>query len=95
MIITNNHFDNTNHFDREWAWDIFKTVTSKCKTDSGFATYPNVLKKNTEKLTDEVQSYFPAATLKYFYLIINPKPMVDLKQKVITTGGHILPVHNH
>ena len=78
---------------REWAWDIFKTISSKCRTDSGFAAYPDVTKKHTERLTDEVQSYFTAATLKYLYLTINPNPMVDLKQKIISTAGHILPVH--
>lgn len=77
---------------REWAWDIFQTVNSKCRTDSGFAHYPDVEKKSVQELTDTVHSYFTAETMKYFYLLINPERLVDLDKTVLTTGAHMLPI---
>ena len=77
---------------RAWAWDIFKTVDAKCRTESGFAHYPDVSKKSVNELVDKVHSYFTAATMKYFYLIINPEKVVDLDKTILTTEAHLLPI---
>ena len=77
---------------REWAWDIFKTIDAKCRTDSGFAHYPYVERKTVNKLVDKVHSYFTAGTMKYFYLLINPESLVNLDKTILTTGAHLLPI---
>ncbi|KNB45224.1 endoplasmic reticulum mannosyl-oligosaccharide -alpha-mannosidase-like protein [Blastocystis sp. subtype 4] len=76
----------------EWAWDIFKTIDAKCRTDSGFAHYPDVERKTVNKLVDKVHSYFTAGTMKYFYLLINPESLVNLDKTILTTGAHLLPI---
>ena len=75
----------------EWGWEIFESIMKHCTTEGGFAAYRDVKSKEGD-LVDEVQSFFPAKTLKYLYLLVSPKRVVELKKVLFTNGGHMLPI---
>lgn len=78
---------------REWAWSIFEAIEEHCRTKIGFSGIVNVLQL-PPRLDDEMESYFLAETLKYFYLLFNDDaairaPLVDF---VFNTEAHPLRV---
>lgn len=77
--------------DREWGWNIFKSIVEKCKTESGFAQYRDVHSAYSS-LGDEAPSYFVGKTMKFFYLLFSTKNVVTLGRTLFTTGGHMLPI---
>ena len=44
---------------RQWGWDMFKAIRSRCKTTYGFGNVPNVATANT-KIDDRAESFFLA-----------------------------------
>ena len=58
-----------------------------CKTKAGFAALLNV---ETKQKRDAMESFFPAETLKYLYLLYAPKSTLDLKSVVFNTEAHPL-----
>lgn len=77
--------------DREWGWNIFKSIREKCKTDAGFAQYRDV-HSAFSSLGDEAPSYFVGKTMKFFYLLFSTKNILTLGKTLFTTGGHMLPI---
>jgi len=84
---------------RTWAWSIFTSLRLYARVDAGYAVVENVdsLEANTDnpRNSDQMDSYFLAETLKYFYLIFAERPqhVVSLKWFLLNTEAHLLPVY--
>ena len=75
---------------RVWGWEFFKAIEENCKADIGYGMLSDVTGKGF--IQDRVESFFPAETLKYLYLLFSSENIVSLEKEVFTTEGHILPV---
>ena len=75
---------------RVWGWEFFSAIETNCKAEIGYGILSDVTGKGF--IQDQVESFFPAETLKYLYLLFSPEKLVDLEKEVFTTEGHILPV---
>lgn len=64
---------------REWGWEIFRAIETSCRTESGYAALKNV---NTGQKNNRMESFFPAETLKYLYLLQDSNHKIDLLNKV-------------
>ncbi len=65
--------------------DMTNDILTQCKTEAGYAAMSNVL---TGKLSDSMESFFFAETLKYAYLLFADKSALDLEKWVFTTEAH-------
>jgi mannosyl-oligosaccharide alpha-1,2-mannosidase len=71
------------------GWEIFQAIEKNCKTLYGYGSYTDVT--NVDKPPkDEMESFFPAETLKYLYLLFDPDSKVDLDSYVFNTEAHPL-----
>lgn len=75
----------------EWGYEIFKSIEANCKTKYGFGQYPDVTKMGLAP-EDKMESFFPAETLKYLYLLFSPQPPIDFDKVVFNTECHPLKV---
>ena len=74
---------------REWGYDVFMAIEKHCKTAYGYGEYEDVLVEGKTPL-DKMESFFPAETLKYLYLLFSPNPAIDFNRVVFNTEGHPL-----
>ncbi|KAK8813069.1 hypothetical protein WA158_002661 [Blastocystis sp. Blastoise] len=75
----------------EWGWDIFKAINKICQTNHGYGSYGDV--RDVERSPDDrTETFFYSETIKYFYLLFNPKPLLDLNKSVLTTEAHPLRI---
>jgi len=65
---------------------FLESLTAFCRTEAGYATLKDVISKEKGDL---MPSYFLAETLKYLYLLFEPRA-VDFDGVVFTTEGHPL-----
>jgi len=86
---------------RTWAWAIFNSVRQYARVDHGYAFLENVESVEMNNInipfhTDQMDSYFLAETLKYFYLIFAERPsdVLSLKRFLFNTEAHLLPVYS-
>jgi mannosidase alpha-like ER degradation enhancer 2 len=56
-----------------------------CKTDAGYTALQNVV---TKEKKDEMESFFLAETLKYFYLLFAPSETLDFSKVIFNTEAH-------
>ena len=75
----------------EWGYEIFTSIEKHCKAAYGYGTYPDVTKEGL-KPQDQMESFFPAETLKYLYLLFKPSPLIDFDKVVFNTECHPLKV---
>ena len=75
---------------QEWGWLFYQAIERNCRVDGGYAMFSDVHGDGAPE--DTAESYFPAETLKYLYLLFKPDSVVDLKRNVLTTEGHIFPI---
>ena len=77
---------------REWGWEIFKSFVrySVVEDGAGFTSLANA-NKIPPDFRDNMESFWLAETLKYFYLLFSPVDLLPLKDIVINTEAHILP----
>jgi hypothetical protein len=64
---------------REWSWEIFRAIDTSCRTEAGYAAVRNV---NTAQQNNRMESFFPAETLKYLFLIQDNSSQIDLLNTV-------------
>lgn len=78
---------------KEWAYNIFTSIKKYCKTKYGYGKYKNVYDTNAG-VYDVMESFFPAETLKYLYLIFTPNnhEIIDLSKRVYNTEAHPLSI---
>ena len=85
---------------RTWAWAIFTSLRLYARVDGGYAVVENVDSMeadiNNPRNSDQMDSYFLAETLKYFYLIFAARPQdaVSLKRFLMNTEAHLLPIYS-
>eukprot|EP00804_Cyclotella_cryptica_P020928 CCRYP_009260-RD/>CCRYP_009260-RD protein AED:0.11 eAED:0.11 QI:166/0.71/0.87/1/0.85/0.75/8/0/1132 len=64
---------------REWGWEVFRAIDEYCRTESGYAAIKNV---DTAQQNNRMESFFPAETLKYLYLLQDNSDKLDLLNKI-------------
>jgi len=85
---------------RKWAWSIFTALRQYARVDGGYAVVENVNSIEADSIdslrySDQMDSYFLAETLKYLYLIFaeHPQNVLSLKQFLLNTEAHLLPIY--
>ncbi|KAJ1932913.1 hypothetical protein GGF37_006901, partial [Kickxella alabastrina] len=74
---------------KEWGWQIFLDIEKWTKTSSAYSAYHDVTStKRNEMLTDSMESFFLAETLKYLYLLFSPVNYYSLDDYVFNTEAH-------
>lgn len=77
---------------REWGWEMFKSFMNytAIEDEGGFTSLSNanVVPPVTR---DNMESFWLAETLKYFYLLFSPNDLLPLDQIVINTEAHPFP----
>jgi mannosyl-oligosaccharide alpha-1,2-mannosidase len=71
--------------DQYWpdnGWDMFKAIQAHTTTDIAHSAIDNVLNPSPEKV-DEMESFWLAETLKYFYLLYSETDVVSLDDYVL------------
>lgn len=64
---------------QEWGWELFRAIHTSCRTEAGYAALRNV---QTAQQNNRMESFFPAETLKYLYLLQDSSHQIDLLNKV-------------
>ncbi|CAK4020329.1 glycoside hydrolase family 47 [Lecanosticta acicola] len=73
------------------AWAMFKSIKVATKTTIAHAALKDVTQLETEReLLDNMESFWTAETLKYFYLIFSDPDVVSLDDYVLNTEAHPL-----
>ncbi len=77
---------------RDWGWEMFKSfvIYSAADEGAGFTSLNNV-NEVPPILRDNMESFWLAETLKYFYLLFSPQDLLPLDSVVINTEAHIFP----
>ncbi|KAK0706919.1 glycoside hydrolase [Lasiosphaeria miniovina] len=76
---------------QEMAWDMFLAIQNATSTEHANSAIEDVTveRGNTTKL-DNMESFWMAETLKYFYLIFSPPDLISLDEYVFNTEAHPL-----
>lgn len=80
---------------QEWGWSAFEAIEKYAKVESGgYSSIDNVLRKKIRR-RDKMESFFPAETLKYLYLLLSDdQEILPLDRWVFNTEAHPLPIYN-
>ncbi|KAI8629283.1 glycoside hydrolase family 47 protein [Xylariaceae sp. FL1651] len=77
---------------REWGWDMFKSFMNyTAVTDGGGFSSLSDASKVPPILRDNMESFWLAETLKYFYLLFSPNDLLPLDKIVLNTEAHPFP----
>lgn len=89
---------------RNMAWTIFNSIRRYARVDAGYASVENVdsidedIDDNSAmpRHADQMETFFLAETLKYFYLIFadQPNKLLPLDRFVLNTEAHPLPIYS-
>merc|ERR1712216_575914 len=80
---------------REQAWTIFEAIEQHAKVKNGGYGAHRVgtdARKDNNLIEDVMESFFLAETLKYLYLIFDESNPVNLKEVVLNTEAHPIPI---
>ncbi|KAI9047271.1 hypothetical protein LZ554_008722 [Drepanopeziza brunnea f. sp. 'monogermtubi'] len=83
------HRITANPYWRESGWNMFKSINAYTVTDIAHSAIENVL-KGAPAQVDEMESFWTAETLKYFYLLFSENDVVSLDDYVLNTEAHPL-----
>ncbi|KAL9605132.1 MAG: hypothetical protein Q9219_000066 [cf. Caloplaca sp. 3 TL-2023] len=77
---------------REWGWEMFKSFVNYTQAGdgAGYTSLSSVLEVPPNQ-RDNMESFWLAETLKYFYLLFSPTDFLPLDTIVLNTEAHILP----
>ncbi|KAL2180357.1 glycoside hydrolase family 47 protein [Thermothelomyces heterothallicus CBS 202.75] len=77
---------------REWGWEMFKSFMNYTAVadDGGFTSLSNA-NKIPPVTRDNMESFWLAETLKYFYLLFSPNDLLPLDKIVLNTEAHPFP----
>ncbi|KAF1914956.1 glycoside hydrolase [Ampelomyces quisqualis] len=77
---------------REWGWEMFEAFVKHTMVENGggFTSVGNVMADPPPK-RDNMESFWLAETLKYFYLLFGPNDVLPLDQIVLNTEAHPFP----
>jgi len=78
---------------QDWGWEIAQGIEHYAKVESGgYASLESVLKKQPQK-RNHMESFFPAETLKYLFLLFDDsRTQVPLDKFVFNTEAHPLRI---
>lgn len=69
------------------GWDMFKATVRATRTPIANSAVRNVLTAEPE-LSDEMESFWIAETLKYYYLLFSEPDLISLDEWVLNTEAH-------
>lgn len=72
---------------RESGWKMFENVNQRTRTKLAAAAIDDVTKNNPMH-RDEMESFWTAETLKYFYLLFASEDVISLDEWVFNTEAH-------
>ena len=72
---------------QDTAWEMFQSIEKYTRTEFANAALRNVMRGNPGQ-EDNMESFWMAETLKYFYLIFSDPETVSLDEFVFNTEGH-------
>ncbi|KAK8075978.1 glycoside hydrolase family 47 protein [Apiospora phragmitis] len=72
---------------QEKGWRMFEAIIKATQTESGHSAIQDVLVPYPDR-TNEMESFWPAETLKYFYLLYSRPDVVSLDDYVLNTEAH-------
>jgi mannosyl-oligosaccharide alpha-1,2-mannosidase len=77
---------------RDWGWEMFKSFMNHTAVADG-GGFTSLSNANTVPPTsrDNMESFWLAETLKYFYLLFSPDDLLPLDKVVLNTEAHPLP----
>jgi mannosyl-oligosaccharide alpha-1,2-mannosidase len=77
---------------REWGWEMFKSFMnySAVEEGGGFTSLSNA-NVIPPTIRDNMESFWLAETLKYFYLLFSPNDLLPLDKIVLNTEAHPFP----
>ncbi|GAP85146.1 putative glycoside hydrolase family 47 protein [Rosellinia necatrix] len=76
--------------DKKWqeeGWKMFESIVRYTTTEVGSSAINNVLTTSTTQL-NEMESFWTAETLKYFYLLYSEPSLISLDHYVFNTEAH-------
>lgn len=75
---------------RKWGWDIFLAIEKYTKVENGYSGLTDANKERS--YSNKAESFFPAETLKYLYLLFDTHHKIDLSKYVFNTEAHPLEI---
>jgi hypothetical protein len=73
---------------RDWGWAIVDAIERHCRTPAGYSALKSVMEV-PPTMTDKMESFFFAETLKYAYLLFSDdSDSLSLDEFVFNTEGH-------
>ncbi|KAF3901434.1 hypothetical protein ABW21_db0202463 [Orbilia brochopaga] len=76
---------------REWGWKIFKAFVKHSAVEGGGFTSLDTVLTVPPSQRNNMESFWLAETLKYFYLLFSPDDLLPLTDVVFNTEAHPLP----
>jgi mannosyl-oligosaccharide alpha-1,2-mannosidase len=76
--------------DEKWqdkGWRMFEAIINATSTEYGHSAIYDVLDKDHIQV-DEMESFWLAETLKYFYLLYSTPNVISLDEWVLNTEAH-------
>ena len=64
------------------AWSMFQAIEKHARTDIAYAALDDITLPQPPK-ADRMESFWPAETLKYFYLIFSEPDVISLDDYVL------------
>ncbi|CRG87619.1 mannosyl-oligosaccharide alpha-1,2-mannosidase [Talaromyces islandicus] len=74
---------------REKGWKMFEAIVQHCRTDLAASAITDVT-SSAPVFSNEMESFWLAETLKYFYLLFSDPSVVSLDDYVLNTEAHPL-----
>ncbi|OHE93037.1 glycosyl hydrolase family 47 [Colletotrichum orchidophilum] len=77
---------------REWGWEMFKSFVNYTSVEDG-GGFTSLSNANTipPVVRDNLESFWMAETLKYFYLLFSPDDLLPMDTVVFNTEAHPFP----
>lgn len=72
---------------QEKGWDMFEHIIAATSTEFGHSAIIDVTSKEPQQI-DEMESFWLAETLKYFYLLYSTPDTISLDEWVLNTEAH-------
>ena len=77
--------------DKTWqdkGWRMYEAIMKACKTEVGHSAVAEVASPEGTSQLDEMESFWLAETLKYFYLLFTTPDVISLDDWVLNTEAH-------
>ncbi|KAK9712959.1 mannosyl-oligosaccharide alpha-1,2-mannosidase [Basidiobolus ranarum] len=79
---------------RDWGWKMFQSFEKYCKVESGGYSSIDDVTVEEPHMRDNMETFFLAETLKYFYLLFSEDDLLPIDRYVFNTEAHPFPIIN-